>query len=98
MHWCPGGLLPVNIKSKVPQAVAAAADPEYKDYRSYYSYACLPLGDYNLNLYDSYGDGWSSGRITLTQMVNTTVGCQLLSESLNDSSSETVPFSITVSF
>lgn len=76
--------------------VADEADGEYKDYRSYYSYACLQLGDYNLNLYDSYGDGWNGGRITVTQMVNVSAGCQLLTET-TDTSNKTIAFSITVS-
>jgi hypothetical protein len=82
----------------VPAAVTADADVEYKDYRSYYKYMCLPMGYYNLNLYDSYGDGWDGGRITLTQMVNASAGCQLLSETMpTQTSSRAVGFTITVS-
>eukprot|EP00882_Tetradesmus_deserticola_P023878 GHRQ01026036.1.p1 GENE.GHRQ01026036.1~~GHRQ01026036.1.p1 ORF type:complete len:217 (+),score=39.71 GHRQ01026036.1:471-1121(+) len=92
-----GGLLPSSVKSKVPAAVAADSDAEYKDYRSYYKYMCLPMGFYNLNMYDSFGDGWDSGRITVTQMVNASAGCQLLSETMpTQTSSRAVPFSITV--
>lgn len=90
-----GGLLPSSLKSKVPATVAAVADAEYKDYRSYYSYACLQIGNYNLNLYDSYGDGWDGGRLTITQMVNASAGCELLAESTT-TSNKTVAFSITV--
>jgi hypothetical protein len=82
----------------VPAAVTADADAEYKDYRSYYRYVCLPMGSYKLNLYDSYGDGWDGGRITVTQMVNASAGCQLLSETMpTQTSSRAVGFGITVS-
>jgi hypothetical protein len=93
-----GGLLPSSVKNKVPAAVSAAADAEYKDYRSYYKYVCLPNGYYNLNMYDSYGDGWDGGRITVTQMVNASAACQLLSETMfTQTSSKAVAFAITVS-
>lgn len=90
--------MPSSVKTKVPAAVTADADAEYKDYRSYYKYMCLPMGYYNLNLYDSYGDGWDGGRITVTQMVNASAGCQLLSETMpTQTSSRAVGFTITVS-
>jgi hypothetical protein len=97
-HFAPaGGLLPPSVKNKVPAAVSADADTEYKDYRSYYKYMCLPMGFYNLNMYDSYGDGWDGGRITITQMVNASAGCQLLSETLlTQISSKAVAFAVTV--
>lgn len=92
----PGGLLPSNLKSKVPKAISDAADPEYKDYRSYYSYACLPIGDFDLKLYDSYGDGWGGGRITVTQVVNATAGCQLVTDTVTEGN-KTDGISVTVS-
>ncbi|KAF6263192.1 hypothetical protein COO60DRAFT_1635413 [Scenedesmus sp. NREL 46B-D3] len=72
-----GGLLPSSVKSKVPAAVIADSDTEYKDYRSYYKYMCLPLGFYNLNMYDSFGDGWDSGRIT-EDAATSSAACSLL--------------------
>lgn len=84
------------MRSKVPTAIAATAEPEYKDYRSYYSYACLPTGSYSLFTYDSYGDGWEGGRITLTQVVNATTGCVLLSGASPTRFNLTTTFSVTV--
>lgn len=80
----------------MPTAVAATAEPEYKDYRSYYSYACLPTGSYSLFTYDSYGDGWEGGRVTLTQVVNATTGCVLLSGASPTRFNLTTTFSVTV--
>lgn len=91
-----GGALPPSVRSKVPPAVAATAEAEYKDYRSYYSYACLPVGSYNLFSYDSYGDGWEGGRITLTQVVNASTGCVLLSGASPTRFNLTTPFAVTV--
>eukprot|EP00879_Flechtneria_rotunda_P005401 GHRR01005692.1.p1 GENE.GHRR01005692.1~~GHRR01005692.1.p1 ORF type:complete len:1544 (+),score=580.30 GHRR01005692.1:434-5065(+) len=89
-----GGMLPSSLRPKVPAAIAEAANPEYKDFRSYYSYACLPIGDYALNMYDSYGDGWNGGRISLTQSLNVTTGCLLVSDTATKYN-KTVPFIIT---
>lgn len=91
-----GGLLPPAVKSKVPTSLTVQTD--YKDYRSYYSYACLPTGAYNLFTYDSYGDGWEGGKITLTQIVNATTGCELLSGASPTRYNLTTQFAITVSF
>lgn len=90
-----GGLLPPSVKSKVPTSVIVQTD--YKDYRSYYSYACLATGSYNLFTYDSYGDGWEGGKITLTQIVNATTGCELLSGGSPAKFNLTTQFSISVS-
>ncbi|KAF8072527.1 hypothetical protein HT031_000187 [Scenedesmus sp. PABB004] len=90
-----GGLLPAALRSKVPRGVAAVADGEYGDYRSYYSYACLRLGEYSLHLYDSYGDGWDGGRLSLTQMLSASSGCQLLSAT-TAAADVSLPFTITV--
>jgi hypothetical protein len=90
-----GGALPSSLKPKVPAVVAAAADPLYKDYRSYYNYICLPIGSYSCLMYDSYGDGWNGGSLTITQMVNATAGCQLLSGA-PERFNKTLPFAITV--
>lgn len=92
-----GGLLPPIVRTKVPQATADLAQTDYKDYRSYYSYACLATGGYNLFSYDSYGDGWEGGRITLTQVVNATTGCVLLSGGSPTRFNLTTQFSVTVS-
>lgn len=70
---------------------------DYKDYRSYYSYACLATGGYALFSFDSYGDGWEGGRITLTQVVNATTGCVLLSGASPLIFNLTTKFSVTVS-
>lgn len=65
-----GGLLPPAVALSVPTAVkqASATRGDYKDYRSYYAYECLPPGSYTLNMYDSYGDGWAGGRLALRAM------------------------------
>lgn len=89
-----GGLLPPAVRSKVPAALTVQAD--YKDYRSYYAYACLPTGSYNLFTYDSYGDGWEGGKITLTQIVNATTGCELLSGTGPTKSNLATQFSVSV--
>lgn len=93
---CAGGQLPPRVRTKVPPAVAAQAQTDYKDYRSYYSYACLATGGYALFSFDSYGDGWEGGRITLTQVVNATTGCVLLSGASPMTFNLTTKFSVTV--
>jgi hypothetical protein len=98
-----GGLLPAALALSVPAAVRAAADGEYKDYRSYYSYACLPAGGYDLNLFDSYGDGWDGARLTLSELVHSpTTGrvvseCPVASDTVLQSTN-TVAFEIKVRF
>jgi hypothetical protein len=92
-----GGKLPLTVASRVPASIAAGMDTEYKDYRSYYSYACLPTGGYSLLSYDSYGDGWEGGRITLSQIVDATTGCVLLSGGSPVNYNLMTDFSITVS-
>jgi hypothetical protein len=76
--------------------VASQAQTDYRDYRSYYSYGCLATGGYALFSYDSYGDGWEGGRITLTQVVNATTGCVLLSGASPATFNLTTKFSVTV--
>jgi len=97
-----GGLLPAALDLSVPAAVKAQPGGEYKDYRSYYSYACLPVGSYDLNLFDSYGDGWDGGRLSLSVLVisNGTTGvtiseCAVASDTVLKSTN-TVPFDIEV--
>ncbi|GBF88369.1 hypothetical protein Rsub_01081 [Raphidocelis subcapitata] len=63
-----GGLLPVSVELALPAAVKQAAFGEYKDFRSYTSYACLPPGDYTANLYDSNGDGWGGARLAVSSV------------------------------
>jgi hypothetical protein len=90
-----GGMLPSALRGKLPPAVAASAQQEYGNFRSYYAYACLPVDAYSLHLYDSYGDGWDGGRLSLTQMLNATSGCALLSETTSGAS-RSLDFAITV--
>jgi hypothetical protein len=92
-----GGLLPPSVRSRIPSAVAAHAQIDYKDYRSYYSYACLDTGGYNLFSYDSYGNGWEGGRITVAQVVNATTGCTLLTGGSPAQFNLTTQFTVTVS-
>ena len=37
----------------------------YANFSVYNNYVCLPAGCYNMNMYDSYGDGWNGGTYNL---------------------------------
>eukprot|EP00877_Chromochloris_zofingiensis_P002817 jgi/Chrzof1/12536/Cz06g37220.t1 len=63
-----GGNVPSSQHITIPNAIAALGISEYKDYRSFYSYDCLPQGDYTLTLFDAFGDGWGQASLTLSQM------------------------------
>jgi hypothetical protein len=88
-----GGLLPAAVQLAVPAAVERAADGEYRDFRSYYSYACLLPGAFELDLYDSYGDGWGGARMMLSALVmegsgpdrRVAAACQLASGTVDNS-------------
>jgi hypothetical protein len=76
-----GGLLPAAVQLAAPAAVleggiggtggtgGTGRGGEYKDFRSYYSYACLAPGPYQLDMYDSRGDGWGGARLTVSALV-----------------------------
>ena len=84
-----GGLLPAAAAAALPAEVKEAPSywPEYKSLRSYFSYGCLAPGDYIIKMYDSYGDGWAGGRLSLALLADGAGGrgsqeCAVLSETV----------------
>jgi len=43
-----------------------ASGSGYGNYSTYTAYATIPSGCYDMNMYDSWGDGWNGGTYTIT--------------------------------
>ncbi|MFT5245439.1 MAG: hypothetical protein ACI943_000167, partial [Gammaproteobacteria bacterium] len=61
--------------------VIISAGSDYESDTAYTSMACLPDGCYTLNMYDSFGDGWNGGLITVVTFDTVLVIGQLEGES-----------------
>jgi hypothetical protein len=94
-----GGLLPGGAASSLSAAAQEASQGEYKEFRSYYSYACLATGRYDVTMYDSYGDGWGGARLTLAALnvdpSGAAVACDLVSGTV-EKATQTQTFDLQV--
>ena len=60
-----GGEMYYNILNSEGKSVYSVLGGTYSSYTNYSAEIDLPFGKYTLDMYDSYGDGWNGGYVTV---------------------------------